>query len=439
MKKIKNLNLIPDDITPEFICNVSMKEREDLFDKLIESYLLKRQYENVKLTYKLSNSNQGFCSLLFKQQIEGNDQTISLLKKSKASLFTPVPLYENQINKVFEEVINNDIDLHAVEIEFFPPSPFYICKYKASLFNQSIVVSFRNKQSIKRIIQLNKDEYDVLNKNHFNVLVTSYQFLFCYFNYSHSFKIDLTELSNKSTVEYESIILDNKQKPTMNYSKVIFRINKSLVQKEFKLIEKEFINIVKFFPTFEIDQHLKDDAADESEEKNIITLKNIHYVNLSRAILMPTKDEAIDKLEISNKNLDETITSHSNIVFDISHFTEKELTNPLDIEYYITIKSIEERLNFLKIKCFSNEYPLKEEKMEILKFKEKLEILQNSISQGALKLNDYIDSIKNRIEKDNLLIVYFKNKLDSESILNDLSNRIKILKKELNDIFKKNI
>ena len=435
-KSIKNMNLLPEAITSEFICNQKDKDRDDIYDMLINNYIKLQAYQRETMTIKSKYSE--YSDAIINQKFETYEKIISLLQKSKQCLFTPTPLYEDELIDVYDEVIQHDLKENQVLIKFYHPEPYMDCKFEFSIDNINYLFKFdsnSNSNETQKIITLSENEYKQLHHNKIKIIIHK-TFAICCKSSSFYFLIDLSDLQKHSKVIKEAIIHDDNNKSICCFAKFEVSIRKSLIEKECNLVEKSFLNITKFNPTFIINEEFKN----ENEDK-IITQKEIYNLEILRAFFIPKKnlnlneiikDRVLTEVNDNDIKLIEKVKMSTTQIFHINLFSTDELENPFDLCNYATIRTIENRLLYLKEDYFSHENIDLLKRKEILNFKQKLKEIKSSLNKGEIKLKDYIDIIKERTKKDMLIISYYETK-ENDQIIQDLKSRIILLNKELEE------
>jgi len=104
--------------------------------------------------------------------------------------------------------------------------------------------------------------------------------------------------------------------------------------------------------------------------------------------------------------------------------TDKEIKSPFDVSLYESNDCMEEVIRELETRLCGNIQEA--EKLEISRLKSQFEIRLNSlvslVQKNEITLDEYLSKVKNRLSKDKMLAIYFRQK-------NELVTALKIMKR----------
>ena len=453
-EEIENI-LLPGPVTPEYVSGYCKDERENIFIKLIQSLITKRQklvteYLNEKQKLEAIETNLTESSLLKKEEILKNMQMNELkfydcvnclhkLYQMKKDPWTPPPLikYTEELKRV--EKINDDI----------PPFSIFISvgelRYRSSDVYFQIIFNYSEMKILDEYISQNGDnqyDYNVLLKlsknDYLNLYEKSIRLIlyknksfwcpYCCFKrnkYLGDLEIRLDDLKCKSEIigDFELNLIENLGKRDYEQSflkstiSVSIRIRKSMVEKEFENFVTNTLEIVKILPPFKgIGKYFHPD------------FKSSFIIDFDQKELTKINAKEIS-IKIPKENIEEC-----QMIIDPSEFTTRELENPDTIENLNSIYVLIDKLKYYKskLKNCSVQKEMKYINDIIFKIKAKFLNLQNLISSETIKIDKYIMILNNQIQHDSKLMRYLDN-LNEKHKAKLVADRIVILSREVSE------
>lgn len=247
-------------------------------------------------------------------------------------------------------------------------------------------------------------------------------------------KEKLIEMRRKYEKEEEDEVLNGN---IINLNNSRLRLNDVRLEENFDLSNKKNMKKIKF--------------KNSNNNLNILNSnENINQSNKKTSIFkfytinIPKDDDSVLKSNTkikSNKNIKTISKSFSSPqnqqkkvkIYNINSLSSKEVSSPLDIDYYCSIRTLEMRLSNLQREYKKQDYIVDSEKNHINQLKNKLDNINKKLNIGELTLKDYIQILRIRLERDNLLLINYYYKPNSEFIIKEISERINTLKMEIEE------
>ena len=448
---------LPIDITPDFICGYSSDERFIKYRDLIKEISNKKTSLSDSLNELISKFNN-----YSKKEIEKHEAAIKKVlteKKNQIEIYTKLirKLVEDQKNPwipcpigqtIYEvekvEVTNPDVVKDQIKIYFgkntYLKKDYYLyVTLQASdkkVFNEYVYAETDDCYNKTLTFNLDPSDFKNIHRKNLEISVYKPRFLISA-KLKTKFTIKLADLKSKCTIEnnYVAQIESKRFEPTYFVS---IKIKNSLVEKEYKTIEKPVFNITKTYQMYDKNKDYSEIKVDNSnkniklEEINSITNNEI---NISKEQPKPQEPKKPNTKVVNepSKELKNDKNDKNEQKIDPSQFSKIELTDPDDVECLNSVSVLESRLKYIEAQIANIDgRPPNDIRQKKLKISVKLKMLKDQIQSGTLTLDSYMKMLVNQYQRDLKLFMYFKqiDKKDS-SIL--IEQRLQLMKKEIDE------
>lgn len=236
-----NENDIPKEISPEYICGYSMKERLERY-RTILLRLLKEKEETAK------NYNLG--QIQKKKTLKKYDTLINILSEHAKNVWIPAPLYQN-VKKVIEPKVNNEIPENSLmislnNITYDKPNIYLIVTLKNGTKSKSVKLFPINKVNFNNTkFDFSPDEFKSIPNS--TIHIELYHNSFMCSNLKGECTLKLNSLQSNHTIESKCNIqlLSKRIIPTID---IKVQIHQALSSKD--KTTKEIFIVTKIFRSF---------------------------------------------------------------------------------------------------------------------------------------------------------------------------------------------
>lgn len=253
MKQIKetnnvnniNENDIPKEITPEYICGYSQKERLEKYRTILLRLLKKKEQIS-------KNVNESSLQIQKKKTLHNYDTLINLLSEYAKNVWIPAPLY-TIVKKTIKQKINNDIPENTLILTignttYDKQNIYLLVTVKNGKVSKSVKVfpangNFKNKQ-IK--FDFSSEEFKTIHNG--IIVIELYQKNFMCSNIKGEGSIKLNSLQTKSQIDSKCNIelISKRTTPTID---ITIKIRKALSSTD-TTITQDLFRVTKIFKPF---------------------------------------------------------------------------------------------------------------------------------------------------------------------------------------------
>ena len=253
MKQIKetnnvnniNENDIPKEITPEYICGYSQKERLEKYRTILLRLLKKKEQIS-------KNVNESSLQIQKKKTLHNYDTLINLLSEYAKNVWIPAPLY-TIVKKTIKQKINNDIPENKLILTignttYDKQNIYLLVTVKNGKVSKSVKVfpangNFKNKQ-IK--FDFSSEEFKTIHNG--IIVIELYQKNFMCSNIKGEGSIKLNSLQTKSQIDSKCNIelISKRTTPTID---ITIKIRKALSSTN-TTITQDLFRVTKIFKPF---------------------------------------------------------------------------------------------------------------------------------------------------------------------------------------------
>lgn len=454
IKKLENNEEIdeyslPLNVTPEFICGMSKKERIAELAKIIKNYSgrkvelsekMKKLLEKFKTLEKrdLIKKKDEIKSTLdnIKKKINGFNNIIIRLQEVARDAWIPIPLTEtieeeDKIEKINEAIEPSSVVIKIGKLENAPKGGQVYLEFVFPYGDGKEIREYVNQRGDNEFdyvnkVKLEKAEYNALFRKGIEVYLYS-KSCFCFkATVLGVLKLKLEAFKSSSdivgAIDFKSIEAENDRRTRLIGSKlnIEIKIRNSIVDKEYEIITKEVMNVTKFYDSYKIEETNK---KAENKEKAIKNTK----------IEIKVKEKKEEVEEIKFKIKEKTKENIGVVSIDPKLFSELELNSPDHIDLIISLKALDKKIKDLEeqINQIEGRAP-RELREQLIKHRVKYKTIEGQMQEGEINIDQYILILKNRVDHERKLNLYFQNtnQVEKSKIV---SERVNLMIKELGD------
>ena len=436
---------LPLNVTPDFICGMTRQERAKKFTEIVKYYLLREKEQKRLLSVQKNKYTQMKPSVIkkhgkeFKRVLDGFvkegkrcEELKNKLKQYALNPWMPVPLFEKKEEDELIENINEDVPENNVLVQ--------ISKVEANGMKFGDMVSIVIPGSINEMIPLTNSN-DTLIYNHpiafdkadmkhvpkKTIEIKVYQKGCCSTKQIGDTKVSLVPLSDHATLTSECTLSsplaggkgENLIEPKVT---VTAKVNKGINSSEYITKTKEYMDITKFYPAF---KEVKISQLQKEVKQKTMLIKE------KPIPVKPKTQPALVEMQV--KNEEEISTSTAATKIDKNEFDPAELVDPDQIDKMIAISVLQNKVAQIEEETKKIEgrtpKPLRD---KLMKFRVKKKSIEEACGQGQISPQEYLNKIKETLEHDKKLMLYFKqnNENDKAKIM---MNRVKLITKEISE------
>ena len=439
-KEVK-LNSLPKTITPEYIYGYTENERMQKF-KIILSQLIKEKneidekmksiFEKMKKLRKkdLEKAKEQVKPKLdeMKSKRDNINKLIEVLKEKFKDKWTPAPEYtkvmvEDKIEKVSYEGAIFGLKIKVGKTDYDKDNTYLKLRLevnKSKILNKNIELKQLGDYNEEWRWDFNGDEFKNIAKNYL------YVELFRRHTFSDDKKgegkIDLGNIKRGTPFKFDcKIEIESKRvEPTISF--VISPIMPA-GKKYYESIQKEAIKITKIYHAFtgkqQVDLPSNKNPQTSNQPKTVETHKNPNQNQNKNIPSQPKENKAVP-------------TNQPKL--DKSKFKPEELEDVDIIDNLNTLKVLDFKIKELeaKMKKIDGRTP-REMLQKKVKMSAKKRQIEESMGDGTVSPNDYMELIKAQLEHDQLLALYMKQNNEEEKY-KIIMGRITLIKQEMEEL-----
>ena len=436
---------LPLNVTPDFICGMTRQERAKKFTEIVKYYLLREKEQKRLLSVQKNKYTQMKPSVIkkhgkeFKKVLDGfvkeGKRCADLknkLKQYALNPWMPVPLFEKKEEDELIENINEDVPENNVLIQ--------VSKVEANGVKFGDMVSIVITGSINEIIPLTNtndtliynhpiafDKADMKHVPKKTIEIKVFQKGCCSTKQIGDTKVSLVSLSDHATLTSECTLssplaggrTENLIQPKVT---VTAKVNKGINSSEYITRTKEYMDITKIYPPF---REVKVSQPPKEVKQKGMLIKE-------KPMPVKTKTQPV-VVEMQVKKEEEISTSTTATKIDKNEFDPAELVDPDQIDKMLAISVLQNKVAQIEEETKKIEgrtpKPLRD---KLMKFRVKKKSIEEACGDGQISPQDYLSKIKETLEHDKRLMMYFKqnNENDKAKIM---LNRVKLITNEITE------
>ena len=436
---------LPLNVTPDFICGMTRQERAKKFTEIVKYYLLREKEQKRLLSVQKNKYTQMKPSVIkkhgkeFKKVLDGFvkegkrcEDLKNKLKQYALNPWMPVPLFEKKEEDELIENINEDVPENNVLIQ--------VSKVEANGVKFGDIVSIVITGSINEIIPLTNtndtliynhpiafDKADMKHVPKKTIEIKVFQKGCCSTKQIGDTKVSLVSLSDHATLTSECTLssplaggrTENLIQPKVT---VTAKVNKGINSSEYITRTKEYMDITKIYPPF---REVKVSQPPKEVKQKGMLIKE-------KPMPVKTKTQPV-VVEMQVKKEEEISTSTTATKIDKNEFDPAELVDPDQIDKMLAISVLQNKVAQIEEETKKIEgrtpKPLRD---KLMKFRVKKKSIEEACGDGQISPQDYLSKIKETLEHDKRLMMYFKqnNENDKAKIM---LNRVKLITNEITE------
>lgn len=435
---------LPNPITPEYIYGYTKEERLEKY-KVILTELIKQKNEVKtdiqKVVAKLQTLDKKSLKKIEaaakkdldekKKKIEKYDKLIELIKEQCKNQWIPAPLFSKTTEEVKYEKINKNIPAETMIMTIgktdYTKSDMYLYITLNSDTVRKETLYPKTKENYEKEVKWTFDKNEFKHLFRKNIEVQLYHKKFFGSTLYGTLKLNLTALKNQCEIaDYYTIDIPDKKEKAKIEIKLALRT--PIVDPEYISKPKEVFAVSKFYPEFKLSV-----SGGEPFEKSAVPVHTgpVQQTTVAQPRTAQPKPQA--KAPQQQAKNPQPAPQKKVPHIDGSKFQPDDIKDPDNVNNLNSMQVIDFKIAELTQKISKIEgrtpKPLRE---KLVSFKCKKNLLESSLGD-TIDPKQYLVMMKNQLEKDKLLAMYFEQeKVPDKAEL--VKSRIKLLIKEIKEL-----